>query len=66
MVPDEPGNWMMHCHVNDHLDGGMVTLYAVAGPPLAVKLGGVDRVYYVAAEDVEWNYLGTTNAMACS
>lgn len=30
MVPDSPGVWMYHCHVNDHLIAGMTALYTVA------------------------------------
>ncbi len=29
MVPDNPGTWMYHCHVDDHMTTGMVTLYKV-------------------------------------
>lgn len=29
MVPDNPGMWMYHCHVSDHMDGGMITMYQV-------------------------------------
>jgi FtsP/CotA-like multicopper oxidase with cupredoxin domain len=29
MVPDNPGTWLFHCHVNDHLDGGMYSLFKV-------------------------------------
>ena len=29
MVPDNPGTWLMHCHVNDHYDGGMYSLFKV-------------------------------------
>jgi manganese oxidase len=29
MVPDNPGTWLFHCHVNDHYDGGMFALYKV-------------------------------------
>ena len=29
MVPDEPGTWLFHCHVNDHLEAGMTALYTV-------------------------------------
>jgi hypothetical protein len=24
-----PGIWMFHCHIDDHMDAGMVTLYKV-------------------------------------
>src|SRR5215203_930241 len=29
MVPDNPGIWFYHCHVNDHIDAGMVARYSV-------------------------------------
>jgi len=29
MVPDDVGTWLYHCHVGEHLDGGMVTTYEV-------------------------------------
>ena len=29
MVPDDPGIWLYHCHVSEHMEGGMVTRYEV-------------------------------------
>jgi len=29
MQPDNPGTWMYHCHVNDHIDAGMMATYTV-------------------------------------
>ena len=29
MVPDDPGIWLYHCHVSDHMDAGMVARYKV-------------------------------------
>jgi hypothetical protein len=29
MVPDDPGVWLFHCHVNDHITAGMMTRYRV-------------------------------------
>ena len=29
MVPDNPGIWLFHCHVADHMDAGMVAKYEV-------------------------------------
>lgn len=29
MVPDNPGTWLFHCHVNDHMDGGMYARFEV-------------------------------------
>ena len=31
MIPDSVGDWMLHCHVNDHMTGGMETVYSVYG-----------------------------------
>lgn len=28
-VPDNVGTWMFHCHVNDHIDAGMMSLFKV-------------------------------------
>jgi FtsP/CotA-like multicopper oxidase with cupredoxin domain len=30
MVPDNVGTWLFHCHVNDHIEGGMQALFSVA------------------------------------
>lgn len=29
MNPDNPGIWMYHCHVNDHIEAGMMTTFTV-------------------------------------
>lgn len=29
MRPDAPGTWLLHCHVADHMSGGMLTRYTV-------------------------------------
>jgi len=29
MVPDDPGVWLYHCHVDDHMDMGMMAIYKV-------------------------------------
>jgi hephaestin len=29
MTPDDPGIWLFHCHVNDHIIAGMLTRYRV-------------------------------------
>ena len=33
MIPDDPGIWLMHCHVSDHMDAGMVARYQVLKQP---------------------------------
>jgi FtsP/CotA-like multicopper oxidase with cupredoxin domain len=32
MRPDNPGVWMYHCHVNDHIRAGMAARYEVVAP----------------------------------
>ena len=29
MLPDNPGTWMFHCHIDDHMESGMSALYTV-------------------------------------
>jgi manganese oxidase len=29
MMPDDPGIWLFHCHVSDHMEAGMITRYEV-------------------------------------
>jgi manganese oxidase len=29
MEPDNPGLWLYHCHVNDHIKAGMLALFRV-------------------------------------
>ncbi|XP_014771914.1 hephaestin-like protein [Octopus bimaculoides] len=33
MVPENPGKWLLHCHVDDHIIGGMNTIYTVENMP---------------------------------
>ncbi len=33
MIADNPGTWMFHCHVEDHMEGGMMAVYIIAAPP---------------------------------
>jgi len=35
MVPDTPGLWMFHCHIDDHMEAGMMARYEVAPAPAA-------------------------------
>jgi hephaestin len=29
MVPDRVGTWMFHCHIDEHMDAGMMAMYQV-------------------------------------
>jgi len=33
MLADNPGTWMFHCHVADHMEAGMMVSYTVYEPP---------------------------------
>jgi manganese oxidase len=33
MVADNPGAWMLHCHVGDHMEAGMMAIYTIYQPP---------------------------------
>ncbi|KAL6754045.1 ferroxidase-like protein [Haematococcus lacustris] len=68
MQPDEPGSWLLHCHVNFHLNNGMAVTYNVlpSSPPLPPPvMTGVTRTYYIAAEEVTWDYAPSGGQM-CS
>ena len=32
MIADNPGTWMLHCHVADHMESGMMANYTIYGP----------------------------------
>ena len=32
MVADNPGSWMFHCHVEDHMEAGMMAVYTIYAP----------------------------------
>jgi len=33
MLADNPGSWMFHCHVGDHMESGMMAVYTIYLPP---------------------------------
>jgi hypothetical protein len=33
MIADNPGTWMFHCHVEDHMEAGMMAVYTIYEPP---------------------------------
>jgi manganese oxidase len=32
MIADNPGVWMFHCHVDDHMEAGMMAVYTIYSP----------------------------------
>ncbi|OPJ75537.1 ceruloplasmin [Patagioenas fasciata monilis] len=59
MVPRTPGEWLLSCQVNDHIQGGMQALFKVkeCGKSTAVRSESARlRRYFIAAEEIIWNY----------
>ncbi|XP_028650392.1 ceruloplasmin [Erpetoichthys calabaricus] len=59
MVPRNPGKWLLSCQVNDHVEAGMQAYFQVnqCFPPWQqAKINGVERRYFIAAEEVLWDY----------
>ncbi|CAD7698221.1 unnamed protein product [Ostreobium quekettii] len=57
MTMDDPGTWLLHCHVNDHIRAGMIMTYTVTGQLAEIQRTGVLREYFIAAEMVNWEYV---------
>ncbi|XP_053314878.1 ceruloplasmin [Spea bombifrons] len=60
MVTNNVGKWLLSCQVNDHLEGGMQAIYEVTNctktAKSSCKFMSKERHYYIAAEEVIWNY----------
>jgi Multicopper oxidase len=60
-VPENPGRWLGHCHVGNHVEhSGMMLMYDVSGEPVACGFAPRKptrvREYYIQAEVEEWDY----------
>jgi manganese oxidase len=38
MLADNPGTWMFHCHVADHMEAGMMAVFTVVGQPASCPI----------------------------
>ncbi|NXJ78825.1 HPHL1 protein, partial [Trogon melanurus] len=59
MQPDRVGTFQVVCRTFDHFVGGMKHLYEVSScrnRTRAQQQSGAMRLYYIAAEEVEWDY----------
>ncbi|MGH0190863.1 UNVERIFIED_CONTAM: hypothetical protein FKN15_051953 [Acipenser sinensis] len=59
MVPHNLGKWLLSCQVNDHVQAGMQAFFEVKTcfPPVhRARPHGAQRQYYIAAEEVIWDY----------
>lgn len=60
METQNNGKWLLSCQVNDHLEGGMQAIYEVKNctktSKSPVRVSSTVRHYYIAAEEIIWNY----------
>ncbi|NXD41994.1 HPHL1 protein, partial [Copsychus sechellarum] len=59
MQPDRVGTFKVVCRTFDHFVGGMKHLYEVSScrnTTRAQQQSGAVRLYYIAAEEIEWDY----------
>ncbi|XP_059711943.1 ceruloplasmin isoform X5 [Haemorhous mexicanus] len=59
MVPRSPGEWLLSCQVNDHIEGGMQALFKVEDCKKSTPSHSEStkiRQYFLAAEEIIWNY----------
>uniref|UniRef100_A0A8C3LGQ5 ferroxidase n=1 Tax=Chrysolophus pictus TaxID=9089 RepID=A0A8C3LGQ5_CHRPC len=59
MIPRNPGEWLLSCQVNDHIEGGMQALFKVEScrkSPINHNETTKIRQYFIAAEEIIWNY----------
>ena len=63
MTARNPGTWLLNCLVNDHYSAGMSAFFNVTNCPgksVSDKaLDGKKREYFIAAEEVIWDYAPT-------
>jgi hypothetical protein len=50
MVADNPGTWLFHCHVSDHMENGMMATYTVYSPPRSCPVAIVPEDWARVAE----------------
>ncbi|NXK74849.1 HPHL1 protein, partial [Amazona guildingii] len=66
MQPDRVGTFKVVCRTFDHFVGGMKHLYEVSSCRNATRArqqGGTIRLYYIAAEEVEWDYASNKSSV---
>jgi FtsP/CotA-like multicopper oxidase with cupredoxin domain len=61
MLADNPGTWLFHCHVSDHMEAGMMATYTIYPPPRSCPVAIVpeDWENAAAAASVRVKNLGT-------
>lgn len=44
---DNPGTWLFHCHLSDHMHGGMMAMFTINGKAQPPALTGRVRCIHV-------------------
>ena len=57
MTSATPGSWNLFCNVDKYLKRGMTTQFTVTPTLGYTAPTGSTRTYYIAADEVDWNYL---------
>jgi manganese oxidase len=60
MNADNPGSWMFHCHVADHMEGGMMAFYNILPPRPACPLGYGPGEFWKDPHSVEFSIVNPT------
>ncbi|XP_009078816.1 PREDICTED: hephaestin-like protein 1 [Acanthisitta chloris] len=66
MQPDHVGTFKVVCRTFDHFVGGMKHLYEVSScsnTTQAQQPHGAMRIYYIAAEEIEWDYASNKSSV---
>jgi hypothetical protein len=57
MVPENPGTWMFHCHIDDPMEAGMSALYKVEPRrPAALMIGHLPYDIFVQ-NSIPWRFV---------
>ncbi|XP_066475399.1 ferroxidase HEPHL1 [Tiliqua scincoides] len=59
MLVENIGKWLLTCHVNEHVQAGMMGFYNVKACGQSItahSLSGQERRYFIAAERILWDY----------
>lgn len=58
---ENPGTWMFQCHVSDHMEGGMMTLYTIKHPPRACPVTFENGRFWETAEPFSYDVVNRSS-----
>jgi hypothetical protein len=58
VVVSSPGDWLLQCRASEHYAQGMKAIFHVEDAPVEeLVFNGTERIWYIMAAEVEWNYI---------